>query len=107
MDVRAENRGRLHQKLAFSFGPGGGETLFDPWASGRKRPECPLEIRIKKFMVFFPDFCFAQTPPRPPPPLPPPLLPPLPCPRTQKVEIFFRSGQDLQVGPFLEIRTKP
>ena len=42
-------------KSAFSCGPGGGEKLFDPWASGRKGQECPLEIRTKKFMfmLFF------------------------------------------------------
>ena len=50
MDVRAENRGRPHQKSAFSCGPGGGEKLFDPGASGRKGQECPREIRTKKFM---------------------------------------------------------
>ena len=59
MDVRAENRGRPHgaPKSAFSCGPGGGEKLFDPWASGRKGQECPGEIRTKKFMfmlVFLP-----------------------------------------------------
>ena len=39
------------------FGPGGGEKLFDPWASVRKGQDCPQEIRTKKFMVifFFPD----------------------------------------------------
>ena len=50
MDVRTENRGRPHQKSAFSCGLGGGEKLFDPWASGRKGQECPREIRTKKFM---------------------------------------------------------
>ena len=42
-------------KSAFSCGPGGGEKLFDPWASGRKGQECPREIRTKKFMfmLFF------------------------------------------------------
>ena len=45
-------------KSAFSCGPGGGEKLFDPWASGRKGQECLQEIRTKKFMFmlfFFPD----------------------------------------------------
>ena len=37
-------------KSKFSCGPGGGEKLFDPWASGRKGQECPREIRTKKFM---------------------------------------------------------
>ena len=42
-------------KSAFSCGPGGGEKLFDPWASARKGQECPREIRTKKFMfmLFF------------------------------------------------------
>ena len=42
-------------KSAFSCVPGGGEKLFDPWASGRKGQECPREIRTKKFMfmLFF------------------------------------------------------
>ena len=42
-------------KSAFSCGPGGGEKLFDPGASGRKGQECPREIRTKKFMfmLFF------------------------------------------------------
>ena len=45
-------------KSAFSCGPGGGEKLFDPGASGCKGQECPREIRTKKFMFmlfFFPD----------------------------------------------------
>ena len=60
MDVRAENRGRQHQKVRFPCGPGGGEKLFDPQASGRKGQECPREIRTKKIMFmlfFFPDNC--------------------------------------------------
>ena len=42
-------------KSAFSCGPGGGEKLFDPRASGRKGQECPREFRTKKFMfmLFF------------------------------------------------------
>ena len=58
MDVRAENRGRPHQKVHFFCGPGDGEKLFDPRASGRKGQECPQEILTKKFMFmlfFFPD----------------------------------------------------
>ena len=45
----------VRTKSAFSCGPGGGEKLFDPWASGRKGQECPREIRTKKFMfmLFF------------------------------------------------------
>ena len=54
-------------KSAFACGPGGGEKLFDPWASGCKGQECLREIRTKKFMFmlfFFPD-CFCQgKPPR-------------------------------------------
>ena len=50
MDVRAENRGRPHQKVRFFCGPGDGEKLFDPRASGRKGQECPREIRTEKFM---------------------------------------------------------
>ena len=49
--------GRPHQKSwtsapksVFSCGPGGGEKLFDSWATGRKGQECPQEIRTKKFM---------------------------------------------------------
>ena len=58
MDIRAENRGRLHQKVCVCVcfcGPGDGEKLFDPGASGRKGPECPREIRTEKFMfmLFF------------------------------------------------------
>ena len=42
-------------KSAFPCGPGGGEKLLDPWASGRKGQECLREIRINKFvfMLFF------------------------------------------------------
>ena len=46
-------------KSAFSCGPGGGEKLVDPGASGRKGQECPREIRTKKFMFmlfFSPEF---------------------------------------------------
>ena len=55
MDVRAENRGRPQQKVRFFCGPGDGEKLFDPRASGRKGQECPREIQTKKFMfmLFF------------------------------------------------------
>ena len=35
---------------AFFCGPGDGEKLFDPRASGRKGQECPREIRAEKFM---------------------------------------------------------
>ena len=58
MDVRAENRVRPHQKSAFFCGPGDGEKLFDPRASGRKGQECPREIRTEKFtfmLFFFPE----------------------------------------------------
>ena len=44
-------------KNAFSCGPGGGEKLFDPWASGRKGQECPREIRTKKFICLC---CFSS-----------------------------------------------
>ena len=37
-------------RSAFFWGPGDGEKLFDPRASGRKGQECPREIRNKKFM---------------------------------------------------------
>ena len=43
---------------AFSCGPGGGEKLFDPWASGRKGQEGLQEIRTKKFMFVL--FCFPD-----------------------------------------------
>ena len=45
MDVHTE-------KCVFFFcGPGSGEKLFDPWASGRKGQECPQEhFWTKKFM---------------------------------------------------------
>ena len=49
-DVRAENGGRPHQSL-FSCGPGDGEILFDPWASGRKGQEPPPNIQTEKFML--------------------------------------------------------
>ena len=43
-------------KSGFFCGPGGGEKLFDPGASGRKGQECPREIRTKKFMfMLFPE----------------------------------------------------
>ena len=48
-------------KSAFSCVPGGGEKLFDPWASGRKGQECPREIRTKKLfmsMLFFLPWMF-------------------------------------------------
>ena len=54
--------GRPHRKSwtsapisAFFCGPGDGEKLFDPRASGRKGQECPREIRTEKFMfmLFF------------------------------------------------------
>ena len=55
MDVRAENCGCPHQKSAFSSGPGDGEKLFDPWASGCEGQECPQEMRTETlvFMLFF------------------------------------------------------
>ena len=56
MDVRAENRGRPHQKVRFPAAPGGGEKLFDTGASGRKGQECPPEIRTKKFTLRSCDF---------------------------------------------------
>ena len=37
-------------KSAFVCGPGDGEKLFDPGASGRKGQECPREIRTEHFM---------------------------------------------------------
>ena len=49
MGVRTKNRGRPHQ-ACFSCSPGGGEKLFDPWASGHKGQECLQETPTKKFM---------------------------------------------------------
>ena len=37
-------------KSTFSCGPGDGEKLLDPWASGCKGQECLQEIRAQKFM---------------------------------------------------------
>ena len=57
MDFRTKNNGRPLQKVCVSCGPGGGEKLFDPWASGRKGQECLQETWTKKFMFmlfFFP-----------------------------------------------------
>ena len=51
MDVRAENRGRPHQKVRFPAAPVVGEKLFDPWAFGRKGQECPREIRAKSLCL--------------------------------------------------------
>ena len=55
MDVRAENRGRPHQKVRFSAAPVIGRNFLTQGASGRKGQECPWEIRTKKFMfmLFF------------------------------------------------------
>ena len=39
-------------KSAFFCGPGDGEKLFDPGASGRKGQECLREIRTEKFYVY-------------------------------------------------------
>ena len=49
VDVRAK-------KVCFSCGPGGGEKLVDPWASGRKGQGCPREIRTKKPMFVWRKF---------------------------------------------------
>ena len=46
----------VRTKSVFSCGPGVGEKLFDPWASGRKDQECRREIRTKKIM--FLRFCW-------------------------------------------------
>ena len=48
--VRSRLKMTSAPKSAFSCGPGGGEKLFDPGASGRKGQECPREIRTKMFM---------------------------------------------------------
>ena len=57
MDVRAENRGRPHQKVRFPAAPVVGRNFLTSgtWAFGRKGQECPWEIRAKKFMfmLFF------------------------------------------------------
>ena len=52
--------GRQRRKSwTFSCGPGDGEKLFDPWASGRKGQERAREIRTNKILCiccfFFPD----------------------------------------------------
>ena len=65
MDVRAEKSWTSAPKSAFSCDPGGGEKLFDPWASGRKGQECPRKTWNKKFMFmlfFFPDKQFPRPP---------------------------------------------
>ena len=55
MDVRAENRGRPHQKVHFPAVPVVGRNFLTPGHSGIKGQECPQEIRAKKFMfmLFF------------------------------------------------------
>ena len=56
MDVRAEKSWTSTPKSAFSCGPGGGEKLFEPWASGRKRQECPAgnpDQKVYVYAVFF------------------------------------------------------
>ena len=55
MDVRNQSRGRPHRKVRFPAALVVGRSPFEPWASGRKGQECPLEIRTKKFkfMLFF------------------------------------------------------
>ena len=40
----------VRTKKCVSCGPGDGEKLVDPWASGRKGQECPREIRTEKFI---------------------------------------------------------
>ena len=52
MDVRAENRGRPHQKVRLPAAPVVGRNFL---TQGRKGQECPREIRAKKFMfmLFF------------------------------------------------------
>ena len=40
----------VRTKKSFFCGPGDGEKLFDPGASGRKGQECLREIRAEKFM---------------------------------------------------------
>ena len=57
MDVRAENRGRAHQKVCFYCGgPGDREKRFDPKASGHMGQECPREIRTKTLCLC----CFSS-----------------------------------------------
>ena len=51
MDVRAEKSRTSAPKSAFFCGPGDGEKLFDPRASGRKGQECAREIRTEESMV--------------------------------------------------------
>ena len=56
MDVRAKKSWTSAPKSAFSCSPGGGEKLFDPWASGRQGQECPREIRTKSLCLC----CFSS-----------------------------------------------
>ena len=51
MDVRAENRGRPHQKVRFPAAPVAGRKFLNPWASGRKGQKCPREIRTIKLCL--------------------------------------------------------
>ena len=50
MDVRAENRGRPHQKVRFPAAPVVGRNFLTPGHRGIRGQECPREIRTKKFM---------------------------------------------------------
>ena len=55
MDVRAENRGRPHQKVRFPAAPVVGRNFLTPGHSGVRVKNVPREIRAKKFMfmLFF------------------------------------------------------
>ena len=58
MDVRAENRGRPHQKVRFPAAPVVGRNFLTPEHSGVRVRNVREEIRAKKFMFmlfFLPD----------------------------------------------------
>ena len=58
MDVRAENCGRLHQKVRFPAAPLMGRNFMTPGHPGRKGHECVRKIQTEKFMFvlfFFPE----------------------------------------------------
>ena len=50
MDVRAENRGRPHQKVRLSAVPVMGRNFL---TQGRPGQECPRESRTEKICVLF------------------------------------------------------
>ena len=66
MDVRAENRGTSAPKSPFFLQPGGGEKLFDPWASGHKE-QCQMVVFVADDLGFLgrgiPDLVTELCPP--------------------------------------------